>query len=171
MDWQHHPPSPPALGASILLIPGSTPRALTPHRTRLGRRSVHAGGIQAIPMECWRRWQRNREVLGALRERKRFSAFQAQLSSTEQSSGALTHSPSLSLARRDTVSWRFCTGGLRMGISAWQWRGPAGEPLLGLSYGARGLQCSESHHSKGQGVTWCLSVLTSSCWWPQTAGC
>lgn len=37
--------------------------------------------LEAIPVECG--CQRNREALGALRERKRFSAFQAQLSSTE----------------------------------------------------------------------------------------
>lgn len=139
-----------------LLIPSSIPGALTPSRTWLKRRSVHAGGIQAIPMECWRRYQRNREALGALRERKRFSAFQAQLCSTEWSPrlSRCSHTcPSSSLARRDTVSWRFCTGGLRMGISAWQWRGPAGIPVLGLCYGPRGLQCSETHHSKGQGGT------------------
>lgn len=152
-----------------LLIPGSIPGALTPSRTWLKRRSVHTGGIQVIPMECWRRCQRNREALGALRERKRFSAFQAHLSSTEwfsqlsrcshtQSNPVLSqqgHSPLEVLHR-----WAQ-NGDLSMAMEG-SCRNPSAGPLLRTKRAA----VSETHHSKGQGGTRCLSVLTSLCWCP-----
>lgn len=39
-----------------------------------------------------------------------------------------------------------------------------GTLVLDLCYRAGGLQRSETHCGKGQGVTRCLSVLMSSCW-------
>jgi len=39
--------------------------------------------------------------------------------------------------------------------------------MLDLCYGARGLQHFKTHHC--QGSLQCLSILTSSCWWPQAS--
>lgn len=74
---QHHPPSPPALGASIPPYPQQhpwstdTPQDMTEEKICPCWRDT--GNSHGVLEEC----QRNREALGALRER--FSALQAQL--------------------------------------------------------------------------------------------